>query len=170
MPYSHFDADLAWRYLKEKRFELVEELIAGYKKELEAMEQKNEHLSGKADVLSIYGYYKCVHQGEKKAGIAFCERAVDRHPENPRHYLVLGMAWFYVGFPNKALEILEKGNRISPNYHPIMEAFSEVERRRFPVLSFLSRDNALNVAFGKLRHRWTGPKIKADKPIEDQIL
>ncbi len=60
MTESHFDADLAWRYLQEKRYNLVEELIEGYKKELEHMETNNEHYIGKSDVLAIYGYYHVI--------------------------------------------------------------------------------------------------------------
>jgi len=155
-----FDSMLAWRYLKEKRFDLAENLINTFKKDLESMELNNRQSTGKADVLSIYGYYKCVHLGEKKSGISFCERAVQRHPENPHHYLVLGMAWFAIGFPYKALDILEQGNTLSPGFEPIISAFREIERRRLPVLSFLSRDNKLNIFLGRMRHRLTGPKIK----------
>lgn len=169
MAESHFDADLAWRYLKEKRYDFVEELIEDYKKDLELMERNDKHSMGKADVLAIYGYYKCIHLNEKKAGISFCNRAVERHPENPRNYLILGMAWLKMGFPNKALEILEAGYKVNPDYEPIHEGFREVNRRRPPVFSFLSRNNKLNIIMGKLRHRFQGPKLHDQKETPEKL-
>lgn len=166
MSTNQFDADLAWRFLQEKQLDEVEALILGYKKELEAMAQNQEHTTGKADALSIYGYYKCVHKGERKAGLSFCQRAIDRHPDNPRHYLVLAMAWFVVGFPNKALDILERGHKVDPNYEPIISAFRDIERRRLPVLPFLSRDHRMNIWLGRIRHRFTGPKLQDDPQMD----
>ena len=64
----------------------------------------------------------------------------------------LAEVYALAGRREKALDTLDAALELFGDDKRLQRARSKVEKRRSPVLPFLTRDNFLNRTFGKLRH------------------
>ena len=83
----------------------------------------------------------------------YCEIAIQFRRSEPQFHLNLAEVYATAGRREKALDTLEAAMKLFGNDMRLKRARSRVEKRRTPVLNFLSRDNFLNRKLGKLRHR-----------------
>jgi tetratricopeptide (TPR) repeat protein len=83
----------------------------------------------------------------------FCEIAVQLRRSELQFHLNLAEVYACAGRRGKALDTLDAALELFAGDARLKRARSRAEKRRSPVLSFLSRENVLNRNLGKLRHR-----------------
>lgn len=104
-----------------------------------------------ANALSYYGLCLAHSHGNYQDAAKFIHIAIHNEPMVGEHYLVLAKLWKHGRNRRKLVEAIEKGLEASPRYLPLRRLALEVGLRKEPVLGFLSRDNTLNQALGRLR-------------------
>jgi tetratricopeptide (TPR) repeat protein len=82
----------------------------------------------------------------------FCEIAVQFRRREIQFHLNLAEVYASAGRRSKALDTLDAAIEMFGKDVRLARARSQVEKRRTPVISFLSRGNFLNRKLGKLRH------------------
>lgn len=82
-----------------------------------------------------------------------CEIAVQLRRSEVQFHLNLAEVYGISGRRGKALDALDAALKHFGENKQLRRARSRAEKRRHPVLRFLSRDNFLNRELGKLRHR-----------------
>jgi len=115
-----------------------------------------------AAALSYYGLCLAMHRGRTKEAAEFCELALNREFFRADFYWNLGQVWIRAGHRRKAVEAIERGLAVEPQNPRLTKLMQGIGVRREPVLSFLDRDNPLNVSLGKVRH--TLARKKDGKP------
>jgi len=70
---------------------------------------------------------------------------------DPDHRANLALVYLERSDRASAIENLHAGLRIQPNNARINEILNDIGRRKPPAISFLSRDNPLNVWLGRRR-------------------
>jgi tetratricopeptide (TPR) repeat protein len=83
----------------------------------------------------------------------YCEIAVQFRRNELQFHLNLAEVYAAAGRRSKAIDTLEAAIELFGNDVRLKRARSRVEKRRAPVLTFLSRGNFFNRKLGKLRHR-----------------
>ena len=81
-----------------------------------------------------------------------CEIAVQLRRSECQFHLNLAEVYALAGRREKALDTLDAALEFFGGDARLKRARSRVEKRRSPVLPFLTRDHILNRTFGKLRH------------------
>ena len=114
-----------------------------------------------ADALSYYGLCLALHKGHFKEAARFCELAIAADRVEGGHYLNLSRVWQHGGNRKKAVEALERGLAVSPRSTALQKFRDKIGLRSQPVLPFLTRDDPLNKALGKLRHKLKAKKTAA---------
>ncbi len=104
-----------------------------------------------ANALSYYGLCLAHSLGNYQEAAKFIHIAIHNEPMVGEHYLVLAKLWKYGRNRRKLVDAIERGLEASPRYLPLRRLALEVGLRKEPVLGFLSRDNTLNQALGRLR-------------------
>ncbi len=104
-----------------------------------------------AHALSYYGLCLAHSHGNYQEAAKFIHIAIHNEPMVGEHYLVLAKLWQHGRNRRKLVEAIEKGLEASPRYLPLRRLALEVGLRKEPVLRFLSRENTLNQALGRLR-------------------
>ncbi|MFI5180520.1 MAG: hypothetical protein ACHQPI_03930 [Thermoanaerobaculia bacterium] len=104
-----------------------------------------------AHALSYYGLCLAHSLGNYQEGAKFIHIAIHNEPMVGEHYLVLAKLWKHARNRKKLVDALERGLEASPRYLPLRRLAQEVGLRNPPVVAFLSRDNALNQALGRIR-------------------
>ena len=99
-----------------------------------------------------------------KDAVRFCEAAISREFYNGEHYANLAEVWLAGRSRRHAIEALGRGLAVDPVSSRLANLRRELGVRRGPVLSFLSRDNPLNVFLGRLRHSLNPPRRGRTKP------
>ncbi|MGA8143121.1 MAG: tetratricopeptide repeat protein [Candidatus Acidiferrales bacterium] len=82
-----------------------------------------------------------------------CEIAIQLRRSECQFYLNLAEVYALAGRREKALDTLDSALALFVGDERLKRARSRVEKRRTPVLPFLTRDHFLNRTFGKVRHR-----------------
>ena len=82
-----------------------------------------------------------------------CEIAVQLRRNECQFHLNLAEVYALAGRREKALDTLDAALASFGKDSRLVRARSRVEKRRLPVLAFLTRDHFLNRTFGKVRHR-----------------
>lgn len=82
-----------------------------------------------------------------------CEIAVQLRRNECQFHLNLAEVYALAGRREKALDTLDAALASFGKDRRLVRARSRVEKRRLPVLPFLTRDHFLNRTFGKVRHR-----------------
>jgi tetratricopeptide (TPR) repeat protein len=105
-----------------------------------------------ASAFSFYGL--CFAEVRKQYSDAkkYCELSLKVHPKDPDHYENLAKVHLLAQSRKGAVDALFDGLRHDPKHGGINEVLDLIGRRREPVISFLPRDNALNVYLGRRRH------------------
>lgn len=137
---------------------------AKYAEALELFEQHLHTLSGgtisdKRVAAAAFSYYGlCVAMVRRKyaQAVEYCNISLKANFMDPDHRANLAQVYLERGERRKAVETLNAGLRLEPNNTQIHLIFDRIGRRAPPVLSFLSRDNPLNV--------WLGRKRAKDNP------
>lgn len=106
-----------------------------------------------ARVFSFLGVAMARCEGRRREGLELCRYAVKREPREAENWGNLAVLYLMVGERRKAVRALDKGLWLSADNESLLRMRTEVGCRRRPPLPFLSRENPLNVAAGRLRHR-----------------
>src|SRR6201998_2526761 len=85
--------------------------------------------------------------------LELCETAVQLKPKEIQFHLNLGEVCALAGERERTLDTLDHALRLCGNDERLKRARKKADSRRAPLLAFLGRDNFLNRALGKLRHR-----------------
>ena len=120
------------------------------------LSREKHRLSG--PLLSSYGLCLALHKGRIKEAAEFCWLGVEKDHFNPDAYYNMARVWMAGRSRRKAVEALEKGLALDPRHPGLQRLRAEFGSRRPPVISFLHRDNPLNVSLGKVRKRMASPK------------
>ncbi len=101
--------------------------------------------------LSYLGY-GIARYHNKREGLALCEQAVKLEFYQPESLYNLARTAAYLGERRKAIKAVERALKLDPRHAESLALHAELGRRRDPVLSFLSREHAINRFLGQLRH------------------
>ncbi len=103
-----------------------------------------------AAAFSFYGL--CVAKVDRRYGKAVecCQISLKSDRFDANHRANLAKVYLEADDRRKAIDALEDGLRIDPDHTAIHYVWSEIGRRQVPVLSFLARDNPINIWLGKL--------------------
>lgn len=112
--------------------------------------------------LSYYGLCLAMHRGRTKEAAEYCELALEREFFRADFYWNLAQVCIRAGHRRKAVEAIERGMAVEPQNPRLTRLMESIGMRRRPVLSFLHRDNPLNVSLGKARHSMA--RKKEEKP------
>jgi Flp pilus assembly protein TadD len=82
-----------------------------------------------------------------------CEKAVQLRRNECQFHLNLAEVYALAGRREKALDTLDAALELFGQDKRLKRARSRVEKRRSPMLPFLTRGHFLNRTFGRLRHR-----------------
>lgn len=105
-----------------------------------------------AGVFSYYGLCIAALRKQYSDGIKYCQLSLKVQSSNPEHYENMAKIHLLGRSRARAVEALFDGLSHDPNNKPINKILDEIGRRREPVISFLPRDNPLNIHLGKKRH------------------
>jgi hypothetical protein len=152
-----FDSDTAWSYLQVGHIDKAHSLLKDFQLELRNMEQEGEstHGTGKAGALSVFGYYRAMVDKEIEEGVALCQRAILRQGDLPIVYEIYASLLKELGFHADAISQTRKGLQFCPKDPSLTVLLRTLERRRPPVIPFLSRNALINRWLGKWRYRLT---------------
>jgi hypothetical protein len=117
-----------------------------------------------AMALSYYGLCLALHKGHYKEAARFCELAISADRVVGEHYLNLARIWNRAGNRKKTVDAIERGLAASPRHPALQRLHEQVGLRSQPVLPFLTRDDPLNKALGKLRHKLKVKKTPRERP------
>jgi tetratricopeptide (TPR) repeat protein len=106
--------------------------------------------------LSYYGLSLARAGLSQKQAIEACRTAVKQQGNDPLLYLNLARVYVLNCKLAEAMEMYERGLRLSPDDPTLRRELNNLDRRTRAVLPFLPRSNALNVGLGKLRSRMLG--------------
>jgi tetratricopeptide (TPR) repeat protein len=109
---------------------------------------------------SYYGYGLVRFRKRVSEGLELCESAVADEFYQTEGWLNLARAALAAGDRKRASSALEQGLSVDPESPALLALGASMGRRRAPVLPMLSRDNALNKALGKARHKLGGRPTK----------
>lgn len=103
--------------------------------------------------LSYYGL--CLARVEKKysTAIRLCQKAVELEFYDSEHWVNLIQVYQLAGSRKKAVEVLDRAMRRLPRDEKLIATRAVMGFRSPPVLSFLHRDNPLNIRLGRMRHK-----------------
>jgi Flp pilus assembly protein TadD len=102
--------------------------------------------------LSFLGLSIARAEREWDQAAELCEIAVQLRRSECQFHMNLAEVYALAGRREKALDTLDAALELFGDDKRLQRARSKVEKRRSPVLPFLTRDNFLNRTFGKLRH------------------
>ena len=105
-----------------------------------------------ASVFSYYGLCIAALRKQYSDGIKYCQLSLKVQSSNPEHYENQARIHLLGRSRARAVDALFEGLSHDPKNQPINQILDEIGRRREPVISFLSRNNFINVYFGKKRH------------------
>lgn len=104
---------------------------------------------------SYLGYGLALVDRKVREGIKLCRHSVKVGIYEPDNYVNLARTYLLARDRSGAVRAIREGLRIDPNNAALRALRKELGVRKSPVLSFLSRDNPLNVALGRLRHMFS---------------
>lgn len=105
-----------------------------------------------ASVFSYYGLCIAALRKQYSDGIKYCQLSLKVQSSNPEHYENQARIHLLARSRGRAVDALFDGLSYDPDNKAINRILDGIGRRREPVISFLPRDNVLNVYFGKKRH------------------
>lgn len=105
-----------------------------------------------ASAFSYYGLCFAAIRKQYSDAIKYCELSLKVHPKEPDHYENLGKIHLLARSRRGAVDALFNGLELDPDHKGINEVLDLMGRRQDPVISFLPRNNVLNVYLGKRRH------------------
>ena len=103
-----------------------------------------------ARYLSYYGLSLARDGSHLREGADFCRQAIDLEFFNADLFWNYGRVLLLADRRREAFAVFVKGLSIQKNHQEILHELKRMGWRRPPVLGFLTRGNALNVALGKM--------------------
>jgi predicted Zn-dependent protease len=101
--------------------------------------------------LSFLGMIRAVRGVAVSEGLAQCQQAVARDPQEALCFLNLSKAFLAAGDRYQCVRSLHRGLKLrTPHRGLLMTFYKTIGLRRKPVIPFLSRDNFLNNLLGRL--------------------
>jgi hypothetical protein len=111
----------------------------------------------------LANYALCVGKTRRpQEGLEICRKAIAPGGRHPEVSLCLAKLHLLAGARRLAVEEIDRGLRVSPQYGPLGRLREELGLRRAPPIRFLSRKSALNVRLGKLLRR---PNLGVGAPL-----
>jgi hypothetical protein len=101
---------------------------------------------------SYLGYGLALVDRKVRDGLKLCRHSIKVGLYEPENYVNLARTYLLARDRSGAVRAVRDGLRIDPNNGALRQLRRELGVRKSPVLSFLSRNNPLNVALGRLRH------------------
>lgn len=101
------------------------------------------------EYLSAYGLC-LIRLGNRDEGFNKCLIAAEAELKNPEVFALLARAAITMSKRRIAIKAISQGLTVEPQYAKLINLRNELGTRREPFISFLSRDNMLNIFFGKL--------------------
>jgi predicted Zn-dependent protease len=92
-------------------------------------------------------------RGNLAEAVKLCEAAIQRKRGEIQFHLNLADVYATAGLRDSALYTLDRALKSFGEDERLRSARSKIEKRRTPVLPFLTRGNFLNRELGKVRHR-----------------
>lgn len=124
-----------------------------------------------ASVFSYYGLCIAALRKQYSDGIKYCQLSLKVQSSNPEHYENMAKIHLLGRARGRAVDALFDGLSYDPNNKAINKILDGIGRRREPVISFLPRDNVLNVYFGKKRHeKFESRREEAGRRRQQQSL
>jgi tetratricopeptide (TPR) repeat protein len=124
-----------------------------------------------AGVFSYYGLCIAALRKQYSDGIKYCQLSLKVQSSNPEHYENQAKIHLLARSRARAVEALFEGLSHDPDNKAINKILDGIGRRREPVISFLPRDNVLNVHLGKKRHeKFERQREEAKKRRQKQQL
>jgi len=120
------------------------------------LEQKASGKNGGMRYLSFLGLALNFAQGRSEEGLRMCEQAAKREFFDAEVFCNLGIVYLRNRQRGPAFAAFHRGLALKPRHRRILEEMSRYDRRSSPTFSFLARDHALNVLFGRVKARWRG--------------
>lgn len=105
-----------------------------------------------ASVFSYYGLCVAALRKKYSDGIKYCQLSLKVQSSNPEHYENQAKIHLLARNRARAVDALFEGLSYDPDNKPINQILDRIGRRQPPVISFLPRDNVLNIYLGKKRH------------------
>jgi tetratricopeptide (TPR) repeat protein len=102
--------------------------------------------------LSYFGLCLALVQKKFKPAIELCKRAIELQFYNGDHYGNLARVYTAAGNRKKALESVEAGLKLLPDYEPLLDVRTSLGFRSRPPVPFLDRSHPINVTLGQARH------------------
>lgn len=96
--------------------------------------------------LSYCGLLTTLVVGDRKQGLALCERALRYGADEPQVVVNVASVFERIGRPIHAINVLRRGLRARPGHPDMLKQINRLSPRRRPPLSFLDRSNAVNKA------------------------
>ena len=94
--------------------------------------------------LSFCGLLTATVKGRRREGLQLCERAMALGGNEPEFAANLARLYELTGERTKAVVVLRRGLRETPDDPRMLEQINRLSPRQVPPLSFLSRDHFLN--------------------------
>lgn len=104
---------------------------------------------------SFLGYLTAIFHKKTFQGLEMCLEAVKMEKEEPLLYLNLAKVYFLMNDRYHAIQAIQTGlkYRHSPFRNELMNFYRQIGIRRKPPISFLPRNNPLNVIIGKMMRK-----------------
>jgi tetratricopeptide (TPR) repeat protein len=135
------------------RAERFEEAITAFEKILPRLSSgTNNEKRLAASGFSYYGLCVAAVRKQYSDAMKYCQLSLKVQPKNADHFENLARVHILARSRKRAVDALFEGLEHDPNHKGINEVLDNIGRRREPVISFLPRNNILNVYFGKRRH------------------
>ena len=100
---------------------------------------------------SFYGVCVAVIKRRYAEAAKYCNISLKSQFMDPDHHTNLALVYLERNDRGSAIEHLNAGLRIQPKNRRIHRILNEIGRRKPPVISFLARDNPINIWLGKRR-------------------
>ena len=100
---------------------------------------------------SYYGVCVAVVKRRYAEAAKYCNISLKSQFMDPNHHTNLALVYLERNDRGSAIEHLHAGLRIQPKNRRIHRILNEIGRRRPPVISFLARDNPINIWLGRRR-------------------
>lgn len=109
-----------------------------------------------ADALRLWSAWNDFLKAPPKRGFTELRRVARDFPQLPEAWILLGAAGLMAGQRGIGWQAWQRALRLEPRYRVLADLLAKFGIRRAPVLGFLPRNHALNVALGRLRNRFGG--------------
>jgi tetratricopeptide (TPR) repeat protein len=103
-----------------------------------------------ARYLSFYGLSLALEARKPMEGIKFCREAIVQEPFHADLHWNLARCYLVANRRREAVQSLRAGYGIDPDHKGITREYRSLGNRQAPVLTFLGRENPLNVMLGRM--------------------